>query len=126
MNQDNKRGPDQVRIPLQYTFAAQHRTILATGAWGGGTPHGMVRMLLYTETGPLPQESRLVVDVATGKAISEDHDLSNVPINREVQTTVLLMPDTAIEIGRWLIRHGEDQLKALASTSDQATRQQGQ
>ena len=84
-----------------YKRSSDYRTIAATGAWGGPSPTMEVVFDLYVERFALPEDESLVVDETTGAALPPAP--TQTPILRESQVGVILQPDIAYMIGRWLI-----------------------
>lgn len=88
-----------------YTRSSEYRTIAATGAWGGPSPAGEVIFDLFVERFSLPEEESLVVDETTGTALPQGP--IQTPVLRESQIGVVLRPDVAYTIGRWLIDNAQ-------------------
>ena len=98
-------------IKINFKKPLDHKTYPVSGAWGGPTPQGDILCNFYIEHTEIPDSLELEVDLATGKPKEKVTDSGKVYV-REILTSLLLRPDIAISIGKWLIRKAEDVTKA--------------
>lgn len=92
--------------------AHDYRTHHVDGVWGGPTSKGLVHANFFVDTPFLPLDVTLRAQDGGGVAVQEavtqlpeDPDVANV--RRTVTTAILLAPEDAVAIGRWLIAHGQ-------------------
>lgn len=89
-------------VSVIYTEHPGKPTIPATGAYGGLTGDGgSVVLHLYTEYSSVPAAVRL--ELAEGKAPNETSIAVKSDGVREIQATIVMSPEAAQSIGRFLI-----------------------
>jgi hypothetical protein len=91
----------QIRKKLIYRRSRDYKAVPATGAWGGPTPNGMIAVDFFLERSDLPTEETIILDDQTNTARvepSKDPDMV-----REVECGILVRPEAAYAIGRFLI-----------------------
>jgi hypothetical protein len=100
--------PDEVpgTVTFFYMKAAGFRTIHVDGGLGGPSPEGFVRMAIYNQRLPIPQESthELKSDGRLGDVLSEQKKKGIV---REVEADLIMTPDVARAISVWLSKQAE-------------------
>ena len=108
-------------IRFEYVEAPGYRLVSGVaGAWGGGTPWGDVQIAFYRESLPLPEA--YVVDEHQGpeQAVPR-HKGNEFVIERLVEFSMVLSPDTALSIGKWLTGHAEEVLRKVRQAKAEET-----
>jgi len=103
---------DKKRISFIFEKSKSITTIPVSGAVGGESPDGNnVIAQFYIEylTPPNVIES----EYEEGKPINPNlgNQIKRGDITREIQTTIVMTPEQAINIGEWLIKNGKNLLK---------------
>ena len=93
-------------IKIRFNKAPDHRTHPVSGVWGGATPQGDILCNFYIEHPEVPETMELEIDVPTGKT-TEKLPENGISYVRDILTSVVLRPDIALSIGRWLISKAE-------------------
>ena len=93
-------------IKINFMKSPHHKTHPVSGVWGGATPQGDIHCNFYIEHPEIPATMDLEMDMATGKAIEKIPKSEKVYV-REILTSVILRPDIAMSIGKWLIKKAE-------------------
>jgi hypothetical protein len=91
---------DEIRI--SFRKAEGYKLVPATGAWGGVTPQGEIVFDLYVERKQFPQHIVMVRQESGGYKEDEDRKEEGAMV-REAQVGVVLRPDIAYQIGKWLM-----------------------
>jgi len=100
-------------IRFEYIEASGYRLVSGvTGAWGGGTPWGDVQIAFYRESLPLP-EAYVVNESQGPEQPVPRHKGNEFVIERIVEFSMVLPPDTALSIGKWLTGHAEEVLRKI-------------
>lgn len=94
------KGTPSIRI--NFKKSPDHKTHPVSGVWGGATPQGDILCNFYIEHLETPPTMELEVDLATGKAIEKIPENQKAYV-REIMTSVVLKPEIARSIGKWLI-----------------------
>lgn len=92
-------------VKIYFTKAKDYKIAPANGAWGGITPQGDIAVDFYIEKGNIPDSLNYTIDEKT-KEIKEEKREGNKQI-RELQYGLLIRPDIAYIIGKWLIKKAE-------------------
>lgn len=106
-----EKAEEKQAFRVIFTRASGYQVIPATGAWGGLSPNGEVVFDLYVEKRQNPE--RLEIETIEGKLTRETRYPDPQPFVREAQIGVVLRPDVARAIGKFLIGLAD---KAKAST----------
>lgn len=92
-------APKPRQITLYYEKNEYYRLLPATGAFGGPTPTGDIIIDFFVERQTHPDKIVLELDPSGPKEIKREGG----KVTREVQVGILLRPDRAHSIGKWLI-----------------------
>ena len=106
-------------IKINFRKTPDHKTHPVSGVWGGATPQGDIVCNFYIEHLEVPNTMELEINVATGKAIEKIPD-GEMAYTREILTSVVLRPDIAMSIGKWLISKAEGIKKSRQPNADSA------
>ncbi len=101
-----------VKMEIEYTKSKNHTTIPVTGVVGCLSPNGFVQCELFVETAQITDNHTLEID---GAGIPIPKETQVTKFNRELQTLLLLAPEVAKNIGKWLIQTAEQAEKAQKS-----------
>ena len=102
--------PKRPRLAFSYERVANKPTIPATGALGGPSPDAKsVVAHLYVEHASVPTIITHPILEDGGIDLSPEHEekVARGDATREIQATLVLSPEAAISLGRWLVQHGE-------------------
>jgi hypothetical protein len=108
----DQEGPPQVAF--DYVKSADFRVIWADGLIGSPTPSGLIHFALYAERPAIPRRQVHAIDPATsqiGPPLMEK-TLGRNSIVREMACDVLLRPEVAMSMAKWLV----EQVKVLEGT----------
>ena len=96
--------PDE--LVFLYERASDYRIIAVSGVWGGVTGQGMVMFDLLTEFVKPPERIRhsLTAERKLGPETSREQEQA---ITRLSQIGVMVTPDIAESIGKWLVDRAE-------------------
>jgi hypothetical protein len=86
---------------VHYIKSTQFRVVYVEGAYGGITPHGMIEFAVYNERRPIPRMGTLHAD-AEQNLITEEITEGKSGLVREIETALMMTPDTAERLARWL------------------------
>src|SRR5260221_8805933 len=91
-------------LKCRYVKSTQFRVMSADGMFGGITPQGLIQMSLFTERAPIPTEAEYQVtpEGGLGSEIKKGDNNGVVEIERELEVSVQLRPDTARALLVWL------------------------
>ena len=97
-------------INYRFVKASDYRTVLATGAWGGLTPQGLVAADLFAEAAQVPDSitHAFTPEGVPGEEIGRDWGQSAPCLERTLQVRVMMTPDTARKVGEWLIEKAKE------------------
>jgi len=98
-------GEETKELEIIFEKATDYRLIAATGAWGGVSPQGEVIFDLFVDKFD-PPDSMTVRIPSDGP--TEEKKIGGERHVRESQVGVILRPDIAMIIGRWLISKAEE------------------
>lgn len=106
-------------LTIHYEEPARKPTLAVSGAYGGVSPDGgLVVAHLYTEWGMVPSFQEIARG-EDGEFRGTDATLiKRGDILREVQATILLTPEQAMSIGKWLIEKGYRAREARAQRAE--------
>ena len=91
------------KVKFQFIKSPQFREILATGAFGGITPKGLIHVAFYNERAPIPQEMVMAVhpDGRLGdEVIGERKEKKDIV--RNVEAGIYMDLGTARDFRKWL------------------------
>ena len=83
-----------------------HQMYPAAGAWGGPTPQGDILCNFFVEYQDTPDKLTLEFEETAQTQKETQHREENIYI-REITTSVLLRPDIAKAVGKWLIDNAD-------------------
>jgi len=94
-------------ITFSFKRVPDYRIVLATGAFGGVTPSGLIKMDLFTEYVPPPEtvEQEIAEDGSLGTEIRRGPNERHV--TRDLQIGVMMTSDSAERIGNWLLQRAK-------------------
>lgn len=95
----SKDAPKPQQVTVFYEKDKDYRLLVATGAFGGPAPTGDIIIDFFVERQVHPEKIILELDPSGPKEIKRE----GVRIVREIQVGILLRPDRAHSIGKWLI-----------------------
>ena len=100
-------------VTFVYEDSKDKRTITATGAQGGSSPDGAsVVANLYVERGSIPHHVTHQINEKGEVDLSEPTDaVTRGEITREVQTTLVMTPEHALQIADWLRGNAEEAMR---------------
>ena len=99
-------------IAIYYEERPMKPTIIAHGGFGGPAANGTsIAVHLYAESPPIPSIEEFEVDAQTGK-VTSSNIIGRGEARREVQATLILTPEGAVQIGQWLVTNGESCIKS--------------
>lgn len=105
-------------VRIEFERSAAYRVVPADGAWGGPTPRGhiLVEFFVDVPSSPLSVTHGLTDDGQLGPEIDRSPAVQdNAPrVSREIQMGVLLSPDDAEGVARWLL----DQVEMIRGVGD--------
>lgn len=82
-------------------------TLAVSGAWGGSSPDGaQVVAHVYSEWGMLPSILQIPVDDEGVGHVKDQTAIRRGDVLREIQGTLVMSPEAAINIGQWLMGKG--------------------
>lgn len=103
------QDPETVRI--EFERSPSYRLIAADGAWGGPTPRGRILVNFFVDvpTSPLSVTHGLSDDGQLGPEVDRSPALPETSprVSREFEVGVLLSPEDAEGVGRWLLEQVE-------------------
>lgn len=91
------------RMEAQFVRSNFYRVVHADGAWGGLTPHGQIRMAIYSEAQQFPQS--VTYDISSGRAEEVGRTPTGLGPNkliRELEVDVVLDLRVARSLHDWL------------------------
>lgn len=91
-------------IKIYFSKTKDYKIIPATGAWGGVSPSGDIFFDLFIDKRDNPEYLELKVD-SNNK--TEEVGRGEQKLVRESQIGIILRPDKALVIGKWLIEKAE-------------------
>jgi hypothetical protein len=105
-------------ITFVYEDADEVRTIAATGAHGGPTPDGAsVVANLYVERASIPHHVSHQIDERGEVDLSEtSNQVSRGEVTREVQASLVMTPEHALQLAQWLQENAEQALQQRKQT----------
>lgn len=92
-------------LKIEFRKASDYKIIPVTGAWGGVSPQGEIIFDLFVETREAPQS--ITMRIEQGRVPEEIHKEEGVII-RESQIGIVVRPDIALSIGKWLIEKAQE------------------
>lgn len=98
------------QIQFHMLKSSGHRVVYVDGVFGGVSPRGVIHMALFSERFPIPQT--IVHEVVGGKLGTEVERRGREGVVRDVEVSVIMRPDTAVAVARWLLE------KAVAAGAD--------
>lgn len=105
-------------VRIEFERSPAYRLVAADGAWGGPTPRGhiLVEFFVDVPSSPLSVTHGLTEDGQLGPELERSPAVQdNAPrVSREIQIGVLLSPDDAEGVARWLL----DQVEAIRGADD--------
>ena len=84
------------------------QTMAVTGAWGGPSPDGSnIIAHFYVESHALPNVINIKPNELGAFDPNEGEQIMRGDITREIQAAMVMTPEVAISIGRWLMESGQ-------------------
>jgi hypothetical protein len=97
------------KFKIEYTKTKTYTTTPVTGVIGGVSPTGLVQCELYAEKANVTNDHEIEIS-ASGVPLSQKMQVK--AFTRELQTSILITPEVARNIGQWLIKTSEEAEKA--------------
>lgn len=103
-----EKSPDEQalsRVTFHYLKAGEFRTVHVDGAIGSMTASGQIHCAVYSERPAIPRVVSQAVD-ETGVLVDGDEQTieSKSGFVRELQADLVLSPEVAIALSRWLAK----------------------
>lgn len=96
---------EKKEIKYVYTKSKDFRNITASGVHGGVSINGNIELDLFLEKHTKPKEG--IIEIEGNKMVNERLIPNNINFEREIQIGVMLSPNVAYNIGKWLIEKAE-------------------
>lgn len=111
MEQDEQSSDSHSELTIVFEKSQQKNTIPATGAAGGPTPDGAAVVAhLFVEHGSVPNYVTHDVN-REGRVKSQGKPVQRGEITREVQSTLVMSPENAHQLGEWLVRNSKQAMQ---------------
>lgn len=109
---DDADAPKGASINFDFEKSGLFRVIYVEGGWGGIALDGMIHCALYNQRAPIPKSLVHEVDPETGQVGKEltEKRQSRAGIFREVEAEVVMSPEAAMQIGKWLVDNATQSL----------------
>lgn len=105
---DSKPSGERSELTIVFEKSEQKSTISATGAFGGPTPDGAAIVAnLFVEHTSMPNYVTHDIDSSGHVNMSKGKPVKRGDITREVQATLVMSPENAKQLGKWLIKNSE-------------------
>ena len=103
MGSPNDRKSPPKRIRIEFEKGDNYQEVYAEGAFGGITPSGLIRFMLYNDRGPTPKALHHEIDPdgSLGPEISEKRE-TNDGFVRDLKIGVTMTPSAAAALAAWL------------------------
>lgn len=90
------------KLEFHYIKSPHFKSFLASGAYGGIGPNGLINMSFYIERTPIPQ--KLVFEVKDGLPGNEivEERIGKGGFIREIDCNIMIDLNTAINLREWL------------------------
>lgn len=95
-------------IHIYFKKADGYKVMPVSGAWGGLTPQGLVHCDFFVEKSENPERVVMSLDETTGEAREISRSPEQNFVVRESLVGVMMQPDMARSIGKWLIAQADD------------------
>lgn len=92
-------------VKIKFRKSNDYKIIPVTGVWGGLSPNNEVVFDLFIEKHLNPEF--IEIEIENGRKVGEKQK-GEQAIIREVQIGIVLRPDIADSIGKWLIEKAHD------------------
>lgn len=96
------------RVSVVFEKHKDAKTVPASGAWGGPSPDGnSIVTHFYVEYQTTPNS--IETKIEEGKPFDPNlgDQIRRGDLTREIQTSVVMSPEQAVNIGRWLAQKGQ-------------------
>lgn len=103
-------NPQIHKVRFRYEFANDYRIIHATGAVGGTTPSGNLKLDLYTEFGSSPDEDEWTLnpDGTLNEQVMSPQGTDIIEVVRQKQIGIIIGIDEAENIAKWLLEKAKE------------------
>ena len=96
------------QISLVIEKSNDAKTLPVTGVWGGPAPDGLhIIAHLYIESPAMPNVINVSADEDGRYDPNKGETIARGDFLREIQTTLVLSPEGAMSVGKWLLENGE-------------------
>lgn len=103
-------------VTIVYEEVSNKPTHAVNGAYGGPSPDGTtVIMHVYTEFGTVPSIEEYEVPASGVVNTSKGHKIKRADITRQVQATLMMTPESALSLGKFLTEKAKIALKTRQS-----------
>jgi hypothetical protein len=92
-------------VKIEFRKASDYKMIPVTGAWGGVNPQAEIVFDLFVEKRETPPSVTMRIEM--GKA-PQEMPIEEGVIVREFQIGIVVRPDIAFSIGKWLIEKARE------------------
>jgi hypothetical protein len=100
-------------VTFVYEQADGSRSLPVTGAQGGTSPDGAsVVANLYVERASIPHHVSHQIESDGQINLEPSESVTRGEITREVQASLVMTPEHAIQIGQWLLNEGQKAMQA--------------
>ncbi|MDP3104310.1 MAG: hypothetical protein Q8M95_06855 [Candidatus Methanoperedens sp.] len=110
----SQKIPTKVRFV--YKKPEEYQTHFANGAYGAINPRGDFEFHFFFEHRDMPEEE--IMSVEEGKLMPEEQNLTNVTIMRDFKVGIIMMPEQAENLGKWLLNTIDEYKKKTENIKD--------
>ena len=102
-------GSASNEVAFDYVKTTDFRVVWADGAIGGPTAHGHIHFALFAERPAIPRRQVFAMDPETAGlgALIPEKTIGRVAQVREMACDVMMTPEAARSLGRWLIQQAD-------------------
>jgi hydrogenase maturation factor len=104
-------------VAFHFIKSNSFRVVYANGAYGGITPRGEIHASFYNERSAIP---RMIVHRIEEGTLGEPLEIvTRGGIVREVEVDLVMSPETAMDVGNWLIENAKKILELQEQSEGQ-------
>lgn len=106
------KAPSGKSISIHYEPVEGKRVMVVSGAYGGPSHDGAhVVAHVYAEWFMVPSIQQVPLSEEGTAEMDKATDIKRGELQREVQATLFMTPEVAVNIGKWLLKKGRAGLK---------------
>ncbi len=94
-------------INVKYKKSKEFKKVPVTGVWGGPGPNGDIICNFFVEENDIPESIEVRINMKTGEHSEVQHHEGKNATVRELQVALVMRPDIAKVIGKWLIEKAD-------------------